>query len=170
MQFFFKYCFIFDFIDEGNIGLVIDVLMKELGEDFIIVCLVFLENGCIIYCGYLFVVDVLLNELGMENYLLILMIDVNLVCVLQCQIEFKVGLVCYDIVVCGVVVMQECFIVLCGEGVKMVIVDVVFDKDLFMLGEVCVELKFIIGGFGVVLGLFENFCCVGLLIVVGEVV
>lgn len=72
----------FDLIDVGNIGLVVDVLFDVVGGDFMVVCLVFFENGCMIYCGYLFVGDVLLNELGMENYLFMLMKDVNFVCVL----------------------------------------------------------------------------------------
>lgn len=81
--------------------------MVELGIDFILVCFVFLENGWMIFCGYLFVGDVLFNVLGMEYYLLMLMCDLNLVLVLVCQSVGKVGLLCYDIIMCGVQVVCD---------------------------------------------------------------
>lgn len=45
----FKICLIFDFIDVGNIGFVMDVFCVDCGEVNVLVMLVFLEIGCIVY-------------------------------------------------------------------------------------------------------------------------
>ncbi|RFB70989.1 MULTISPECIES: 3-oxo-tetronate kinase [unclassified Herbaspirillum] len=162
-QFFFKYCSTFDSTDAGNIGQVTDALLKELGVDFTIACPAFPENGRTIYRGYLFVADGLLNESGMENHPLTPMTDANLVRVLQRQTESKVGLVRYDTVAKDAAAVTERFTALRTDGVKMAIADAVSDRDLYVLGEACAELKLVTGGSGIALGLPENFRRAGLL-------
>lgn len=74
--------------------------------------------------------------------------------------QLLVGLICYDMIVFGVVVVCVWIDQLCVEGVCFVIVDVLLDCDFYVFGEVCVGLLFVIGGLGIVFGLFVNFCCV----------
>ncbi len=162
-QFFFKYCSTFDSTDAGNIGQVTDALLAELGADFTIACPAFPENGRTIYRGYLFVADGLLNESGMENHPLTPMTDANLVRVLQRQTKSKVGLVRYDTVSRDAAAVAERFTALRTDGVKMAIADAVSDRDLYVLGEACAELKLVTGGSGIALGLPQNFRRAGLL-------
>ncbi|VDA54549.1 hypothetical protein BANRA_05357 [Klebsiella pneumoniae] len=61
-QFYFKYCSTFDSTAQGNIGLVLDALLAELGETRTVIsrrC-----PGRTVYQGYLFVGEQLLNESG----------------------------------------------------------------------------------------------------------
>lgn len=167
-QFFFKYCSTFDSTDAGNIGPVIDALLQELAVDFTVVCPAFPENGRTIYCGYLFVANDLLSESGMENHPLTPMTDANLMRVLQRQSASKVGLVPYDAVAKGVAAMQERFVALRADGVRIAIADAVFDGDLHALGEACAELKLVTGGSGMALGLPHNFRRAGLLPAVAQ--
>ncbi|MCX4173653.1 MULTISPECIES: 3-oxo-tetronate kinase [Paraburkholderia] len=167
-QFFFKYCSTFDSTDAGNIGPVTDALLNALSAEvgataFTIACPAFPENGRTIYRGYLFVGDTLLNESGMENHPLTPMRDANLVRVLQRQTGSKVGLVRYDTVVKGVSAVRDSLDALCGDGVRIAIVDAVSDADLYVLGEACADLTLITGGSGVALGLPANFRRAGLL-------
>ena len=74
-QFLFKYCSTFDSTPQGNIGPVIDALMKRLDADRTIVCPAFPKAGRSIYQGHLFVGDRLLSESGMENHPLTPMTD-----------------------------------------------------------------------------------------------
>ena len=67
-QILFKYCSTFDFTDAGNIGPVADALLEALGSDFTIDCPAFPENGRTIYCGHLFVGDVLLSDTHMRDH------------------------------------------------------------------------------------------------------
>src|ERR1700757_1179434 len=66
-QFYFKYCSTFDSTPRGNIGPVIELLLRELGESTTIACPAFPDNGRTLYRGHLFVYDQLLNESGMRN-------------------------------------------------------------------------------------------------------
>lgn len=55
-----------------------EVFVEWFGEDIVLVCLVFLENGCIVYVGYFFVNDIFFSESGMQNYLLMFMCDFDI--------------------------------------------------------------------------------------------
>src|SRR5262249_30805679 len=92
-QFYFKYCSTFDSTPQGNIGPVIEVLMRELNEAFTIASPAFPDNGRTVYQGNLFVYDQLLNESGMQHHPLTPMTDPNIVRVLAEQTALSVGLV-----------------------------------------------------------------------------
>ena len=54
---------------KGNIGPVIDSIMKKLNVDFTIACPSFPDAGRTLYQGHMFVNGVPLNESGMETSL-----------------------------------------------------------------------------------------------------
>lgn len=163
-QFYFKYCSTFDSTDRGNIGPVIDALMTALNTRFTIACPAFPENKRVVFKGYLFAGDVLLNESGMQNHPLTPMTDPNLVRVLQRQTERKVGLVGYEAVAGGVGAIQAKFELLRQQGTEIAIVDAISNEDLLRIGEACADLSLITAGSGVGLGLPQNFCRRGLLL------
>ena len=66
-QFYFKYCSTFDSTPRGNIGPVIEALLRGLGESLTIASPAFPDNGRTVYRGHLFVHDQLLNESGMQT-------------------------------------------------------------------------------------------------------
>lgn len=162
-QFFFKYCSTFDSTNRGNIGPVAEALMDALDTDFTIACPAFPENGRTIFCGHLFVGDVLLSESGMKDHPLTPMTDANLVRVLQRQAARTVGLVRHDAVAAGVQAIRARFEALRGAGVGMAIVDAVSDADLHAIGAACADLRLVTGGSGVAIGLPDNFRARGLL-------
>ena len=85
----FKYCSTFDSTKKGNIGPVIDAIMKNLNVDFTIACPSFPDAGRTLYQGHMFVNGVPLNESGMENHPLTHMTDHNLVRWLNYQTKGK---------------------------------------------------------------------------------
>ena len=78
---------------KGNIGPVIDAIMKNLNVDFTIACPSFPDAGRTLYQGHMFVNGVPLNESGMENHPLTPMTDHNLVRWLNYQTKGKVDLI-----------------------------------------------------------------------------
>ena len=155
-QIYFKYCSTFDSTAKGNIGPVMDALMRELKTDFTIACPAFPENGRTIFRGYLYVGDVLLSESGMKDHPLTPMIDANLVRVLKAQTAHKVGLVRYDTVAQGPEAVRERIAALRQEGVCAAVVDAVSDADLATIGAACAEMPLVTAGSGVGLGIALN--------------
>ncbi|MFM8677821.1 MAG: four-carbon acid sugar kinase family protein, partial [Burkholderiaceae bacterium] len=94
-QIYFKYCSTFDSTAAGNIGPVIEALMRALDTDFTIATPAFPENRRSVFQGHLFVGDRLLSESGMQNHPLTPMTDSDLVRVLQSQCTDPVGLINY---------------------------------------------------------------------------
>jgi 3-dehydrotetronate 4-kinase len=162
-QFYFKYCSTFDSTPEGNIGPVLEALMKALGVSFAIACPAFPENGRTMYRGHLFVGDALLNESGLEHHPLTPMTDPNLVRFLQRQAKGKVGLLRYDVVRGGVEAVREARSRLREEGVSIAIADAISEADLMTIAAACADDLLFSGGSGLALGLPENFRRKGLL-------
>lgn len=152
-QIYFKYCSTFDSTPKGNIGPVMDALMKKLGTDFTIACPAFPENGRTIFRGYLYVGDMLLSESGMKDHPLTPMTDANLVRVLQPQTAHKVGLVKYDVVARGPAAVRERITALKAEGIGAAVVDAVSDADLKTIGTACADMPLVTAGSGVGLGI-----------------
>lgn len=161
-QFLFKYCSTFDSTVHGNIGPVLDALMKVLKTDFTIACPAFPENKRTIFHGHLFVGDALLNESGMQHHPLTPMTDANLVRVLQQQTTRKVGLISHATVAAGAAAITADIARLKQQGVAMAIVDAIGNADLLTIGAACASLPLISGGSGIALGLPQNFISQGL--------
>jgi 3-dehydrotetronate 4-kinase len=156
-QFYFKYCSTFDSTPQGNIGPVIEVLLRELAEPFTIVCPAFPDNGRTVYHGHLFVYDQLLNESGMRYHPLTPMADPNIVRVLAAQINLSVGLVRSQTIRQGETAVAATFETLKNQGFGVAITDTTSNDDLVILARAAKVMKLVTGGSGLALGLGENF-------------
>ncbi len=155
-QIYFKYCSTFDSTAAGNIGPVIDALLKALKSNFTVACPAFPEAQRTIYKGHLFVGDQLLSDCGMKNHPLTPMTDANLVRVLQLQTARKVGLVDYVTIAKGSAAIALKFKDLQAEGVEIAILDVLSNDDLKPIGQALTSMPLVTAGSGVAVGLPQN--------------
>lgn len=152
-QIYFKYCSTFDSTPRGNIGPVCDALMKALGTDFTIACPAFPENKRVVFKGYLFAGDVLLNESSMRSHPLTPMTDPNLVRVLQAQTRRRVGLLDYTVVGQGAEAIDRQVAGMRSAGVSIAIVDIIADQDFHRLAPTMRKLPLLTGGSGMAIAL-----------------
>jgi 3-dehydrotetronate 4-kinase len=159
-QIYFKYCSTFDSTAKGNIGPVLDALLKELNADFAISTPAFPDNQRTVFMAHLFVGDVPLHESGMRHHPLTPMTDSNLVRVLQAQTIHKVASVNYATIAKGDPAIRERFDRLKADGVKLAIADAVSNADLMTLGKTLAGQRLVSGGSGVAIGLPQNWSIV----------
>lgn len=152
-QIVFKVCSTFDSTAAGNIGPVAAALAQRLGEQVVMTCPAFPENGRSVYQGHLFVKDVLLNECGMQDHPLTPMTEADLRRVLAAQTDWPVAHVDFLTVEKG----AEAIVAALPDAAAMVIVDAVRDRDLFEIAKAAKTRKLIVGGSGIALGLPANF-------------
>ena len=156
-QIYFKYCSTFDSTPQGNIGPVIDALMRALQTDFTIATPAFPDAGRTVFKGYLFVGATLLHESGMQDHPLTPMTDPSLVRVLAPQTRHQVGLIDYTVVAQGESAIRARIDALRAEGVAIAIVDAVSNADLLRLGAALSDMPLVTAGSGVAIGLPANF-------------
>lgn len=156
-QIYFKYCSTFDSTPQGNIGPVIDALMRALQTDFTIATPAFPDAGRTVFKGYLFVGATLLHESGMQDHPLTPMTDPSLVRVLAPQTNHQVGLIDYTVVAQGESAIRARIDALRAEGVAIAIVDAVSNADLLRLGAALSDMPLVTAGSGVAIGLPANF-------------
>ncbi|WFE88576.1 four-carbon acid sugar kinase family protein [Roseibium porphyridii] len=153
-QIIFKVCSTFDSTDAGNIGPVTEALADRLGEETVLVCPAFPENGRSVYQGHLFVKDVLLSESGMQHHPLTPMTDPDIRRVLARQTSRSVKHISVSDVWAGPdAVIQNAS----KAGKAMVVVDAVRNEDLMTFGRAAASRKLLTGGSGIALGLPQNF-------------
>jgi 3-dehydrotetronate 4-kinase len=153
-QIYFKVCSTFDSTPAGNIGPVAEALMHELGAGFAIVTPAFPENGRTVFKGHLFVGDLLLSDSPMRQHPLTPMTDANLVRVLQAQVAgARVGLVDHRTVARGVAAVRKRIAALRAEGFMLAIADAVSDDDLRTLAAASADLKLVVAGSGLAIGI-----------------
>ena len=153
-QIYFKVCSTFDSTREGNIGPVAEALLAELGAELAIVTPAFPENGRIVFKGHLFVGDLLLSDSPMRQHPLTPMTDANLVRVLQAQCRREhVGLIEHRTVAQGVAAVQARMRELRADGRALAIADAVCDDDLRTLAAATRELKLVVAGSGLAIGI-----------------
>jgi 3-dehydrotetronate 4-kinase len=151
-QIYFKICSTFDSTAAGNIGPVIEALMKELDCGFSIATPAFPENGRTVVHGHLFLGDTLLSDSGMRHHPLTPMTDANLVRVLQAQLDpgkgHRVGLIDYRTVSQSAEAIRERMQQLEAQGVAIAIVDALNDEDLGRLGDALSDAQLLTAGSG----------------------
>ncbi len=157
LQFYFKYCSTFDSTPSGNIGPVIEALLRGIGESLTIASPAFPDNGRTVYRGHLFVHDQLLNESGMQNHPLTPMTDPNLVRVLKAQTNLAVDLIRLDLIRQGEKAVSDALEMKASQTPTAVIVDATSNDDLAVLAGAARNLKLVTGGSGLALGLGKNF-------------
>ncbi|MBV9641968.1 MAG: four-carbon acid sugar kinase family protein [Verrucomicrobia bacterium] len=156
-QFYFKYCSTFDSTPRGNIGPVIELLLREIGASFTIASPAFPDNGRTVYRGHLFVHDQLLNESGMQHHPLTPMTDPNIVRVLAAQTRLTVGLIRLDLVRQGEKAVSHAFDTREGQPGTVAITDATSNEDLVVLAGAARHLRLVTGGSGLAIGLGKNF-------------
>jgi 3-dehydrotetronate 4-kinase len=156
-QFYFKYCSTFDSTPRGNIGPVIEALLRELGASFTIACPAFPDNGRTVYRGHLFVHDQLLNESGMQHHPLTPMTDPNIVRVLAAQTNLTVDLIRLNLVRQGEKAVSQVFETRSRQTAAVSITDATSNDDLVVLAGAAKDLILVTGGSGLALGLGKNF-------------
>lgn len=156
-QFYFKYCSTFDSTPRGNIGPVIEVLLRELDASFTIACPAFPDNGRTVYRGHLFVHDQLLNESGMQHHPLTPMTDPNIVRVLSAQTNLSVDLIRLNVVREGEKAISHALETRASQTATVSITDATSNDDLVVLAGAAKDLKLVTGGSGLALGLGKNF-------------
>jgi 3-dehydrotetronate 4-kinase len=156
-QFYFKYCSTFDSTPRGNIGPVIELLLRELGESLTIASPAFPDNGRTVYRGHLFVHDKLLNESGMQNHPLTPMTDPNIVRVLTAQTNLAVDLLRLDLIRQGKKAVSHALEMMKSQPPTVVVTDATSNEDLAVLAGAAKNLKLVTGGSGLALGLGKNF-------------
>lgn len=147
-RFFFKYCSTFDSTEKGNIGPVTDALLKELGENFTVVCPALPVNGRTVYNGYLFVNGVPLNESGMRTHPLNPMRDANLMRLMDAQSAGKSGNVPVPVIARGTGAVTECLAALKKQGLSYAVLDALTDADLDTLAQALAGMPLVTGGSG----------------------
>jgi len=156
-QIYFKVCSTFDSTPAGNIGPVTEALMDELGAAFVVVTPAFPENGRTVFKGHLFVGDLLLSDSPMRHHPLTPMTDANLVRVMQAQLDpargRRVGLIDHRTVALGAPAIVQRMAALRDAGVTLAIVDGVDDDDLRRLAAASADLKLVVAGSGLAIGI-----------------
>ena len=109
------------------------------GDTIVLVTPAFPETGRTVYQGNLFVGAVPLNESPLKDHPLNPMHDANLVRVLAEQSRYKVGLVDLASVAKGADAIRTRLAELAGAGMRMAIIDAVFDPDLEIIGLVALD-------------------------------
>jgi 3-dehydrotetronate 4-kinase len=153
-QIYFKVCSTFDSTPQGNIGPVTEALLQQLGADFAVVTPAFPENGRTVFKGHLFVGDLLLSDSPMRHHPLTPMTDANLVRVMQAQLRAGLaGLVDHRVVARGTAAVRERIAALRADGVTCGIADAVTDDDLRVLAAATQDLKLVVAGSGLAIGI-----------------
>ncbi len=162
-QLLFKVCSTFDSTDAGNIGPVADALLARLDADLALVCPAFPTNKRTVYMGQLFVGEQPLAESPMQDHPLTPMRDSNLVRVLARQTRRKVGLVPFATVAEGPDAIRAALAAARARGESYVVVDAITDRNLIDMGAAAADMRLVVGGSGVALGLPANFVAQGLM-------
>ena len=153
-QIYFKVCSTFDSTPQGNIGPVTEALLQHLGADFAVVTPAFPENGRTVFKGHLFVGDLLLSDSPMRHHPLTPMTDANLVRVMQAQLRTGLsGLMDHRVVARGAAAVRERIAALRASGVTCGIADAVTDDDLRVLAAATQDLKLVVAGSGLAIGI-----------------
>ena len=155
-QILFKYCSTFDSTPDGNIGPVIEALIRATGTTGpVIVCPAFPAAGRSVYQGHLFVADRLLSESGMQDHPITPMTDPDLRRWLARQTGAPVGWVSHAALAGGT--GAEAMRRELDAGRQILVCDAIDEADLRTLGALAADHALVTGGSGIGLGLPANF-------------
>jgi uncharacterized protein YgbK (DUF1537 family) len=143
-QIYFKICSTFDSTAQGNIGPVVEALMRELGCAFSVVAPAFPGNGRTVKHGVLYVNGVPLSETSMRNHPLTPMRDSDLQRLLKGQLSdtSAVGLVDATTIDEGDAAVRSRMNDLQAAGVAIAIADSTDDRDLTVLARALQDASF----------------------------
>ncbi|MBN9023068.1 MAG: four-carbon acid sugar kinase family protein [Rhizobiales bacterium] len=138
-QLYFKYCATFDSTDRGNIGPVAEALLALTGAPLTGYCPSSDELGRTVYNGHMFVGRQLLSESPKRHDPLTPMTDPDLVRVLGRQTTMPVGLAPHQAVSAGPAALRTHVASLKRDGIRHVILDAIYARDLAAIAEVVVS-------------------------------
>ena len=147
-RFYFKYCSTFDSRDTGNIGPVIDALLKEIPAPFVLVCPATPDNGRTVYQSNLFVHEKPLSESSMRNHPLTPMMDSNLARLLAPQSRSAIGSIYLQTIRKGSDATRLAIRELQTERKQVVIADAIDDTDLNTLVSATIDNALLTGAAG----------------------
>jgi uncharacterized protein YgbK (DUF1537 family) len=156
-QIFFKYRSTFDSTAKGNIGPVTDALLDALEADVTVMAPALPVNGRSVYCGYLFVNGVPLNESGMRHHPVTPMLDANLMRLTESQARGKAANIPASVMEAGAEAIETALDDLRGKGIRYVVPDTLTDAHLTSLGEAVSRLPLVTGGSGLGAGLARHY-------------
>lgn len=144
-QLYFKYCSTFDSTSEGNIGPVLDLLLRVSKAESAVVVPAYPGNGRTQYQGYLFVGDRLLAESHMREHPITPMRDSSVVRLLAAQTDVACELVDLNAVRSDAV---EQALSELRDTPRYAIVDAVTDDDLAVIAAHVQHHRLVSGGAG----------------------
>src|SRR6478609_4491994 len=147
-KYYVKYCSTFDSTPTGNIGPIIDLAMAELDVPVTIAAPAFPAAGRTVYCGYLFVNGVPLNESSMRNHPLTPMTDGNVMRLLTPQTRHRVTLIDHTDISVGASRIRTRLDDLRSDGGGIAVVDTLNDGDLATVAAAAADCALVTGGSG----------------------
>ena len=147
-QIFFKYCSTFDSTAKGNIGPVTDALMTALDSSITVMAPALPVNGRTVYCGYLFVNGVPLQESGMRHHPVTPMLDANLMRLTEAQAEGKAANIPAPVIDAGEHAVRMALEQMQKQGIRYAVPDTLCDAHLTTLANAVSDLPLVTGGSG----------------------
>lgn len=155
-----KYCSTFDSTAEGNIGPVIDAVLRQLDEDTTIVVPSFPAGGRTVRDGMLYVDGQLLEESSMRHHPLTPMLDSSVERLLRPQSSNAVAHVSLEQVRRGAAELTHTIRAArmneTDKPATLVVIDAVDESDLQIIAAATADLLVITGGSGLALGLASS--------------
>jgi uncharacterized protein YgbK (DUF1537 family) len=147
-RFYYKYCSTFDSTPRGNIGPLVDLLLRLTGMETSVICPSSPVHGRTVYQGHLFVGDRLLSESPLRDHPLTPMTDPDLVRFLARQTAGRVGLVSWPEVAAGPSGVRHAVDRLARSGVRHVVTDAISADDLRTIASGMQDRALLTGGAG----------------------
>lgn len=149
-QLFYKYCSTFDSTSAGNIGPVVDALLKMLDETITVLLPALPVNGRTVRDGHLFVGEQLLSESPMRDHPLTPMTESFLPTLMDRQTALGLtGWIGQDIVSAGANRIRAELDAREAAGLRYVSIDTRDNEDLQPISDAIAELRLITGGSGI---------------------
>lgn len=146
-QLYFKYCSTFDSTPSGNIGPVLDALMKLVATDLVVGTPSSPEHGRTTYRGHLFVNDQLLSESHMRSHPLTPMVDSSLTRLMGAQARGRAELLSLESVREGPPAIRESIRAARGRA-RYLFPDAITDDDLLLVARELLDEPLIAGAAG----------------------
>ena len=154
-QIYFKYCSTFDSTEKGNIGPVIDALMKALDTNQTVLCPAFPINKRTVYKGYLFVNDQLISESGMRYHPVTPMRDSKLSRLMESQSEGKTDTLTLDTLQEGVEAVSRFLSQSRVKGYSYVVLDAISQEHLDIAAKAISDMPLVTGASGLAASLVK---------------
>lgn len=136
------FCKRIDSTIRGNIGLEIDTVLEEIGENSVAILVAsFPDSGRISSGGYLLVNSIPVHQTDVAKDPQSPITESYIPSVIQKQSKNKVAHVGLDKVLSGSEMLQEAFMEKIDEGIRIIVVDAITDEDIEIIAEAMANIK-----------------------------